>query len=137
MASNLFCLTVFIRYVASQRHTIQVDYISYMDEIASMIGAKPKLLKLLMTDPKLGLNVIFGPATSYQYRLGGPGKWAGARQTILSQWDRVALPMQTRPCNAPKLKSARMWPLVLFGAAVAVGSYVHMSRKKVQLPAQG
>lgn len=99
-----------------------------MDEIASMIGAKPQILKLLVTDPKLGLNVIFGPATSYQYRLGGPGKWAGARQAILTQWDRVALPMQTRLSNAPKIKSPRMWPLVLFGAAVAVGSYVHRSR---------
>lgn len=105
-----------------------------MDEIASMIGAKPKILKLLVTDPKLGLNVIFGPATSYQYRLGGPGKWAGARQAILTQWDRVVLPMQTRPCNTPR--SVRMWPLVLLGAAVGVGSYVYSSRKKVQLPAQ-
>lgn len=93
-----------------------------MDEIASMIGAKPKILKLLVTDPKLGLNVIFGPATSYQYRLRGPGKWAGARQAILTQWDRVALPMQTRPCNAPKLKSARMWPLFLLGVAGGVGA---------------
>ncbi|XP_075895643.1 flavin-containing monooxygenase 5-like [Nelusetta ayraudi] len=125
------------RYVASQRHTIQVDYISYMDDIASMMGAKPNILKLLATDPRLGLNVIFGPATSYQYRLGGPGKWAGARQAILTQWDRVALPMQTRRCNSPRLKSARMWPLVLLGAAVGLGSYVNRIRIKAQLPEQG
>lgn len=102
-----------------------------------MIGAKPNILKLLVTDPRLGLNVVFGPATSYQYRLGGPGKWAGARQAILTQWDRVALPMQTRPSSAPKLKSARMWPLVLLGAAVGMGSYVNRSRIKMQLPGQG
>uniref|UniRef100_A0A3Q0S8P1 Flavin-containing monooxygenase n=1 Tax=Amphilophus citrinellus TaxID=61819 RepID=A0A3Q0S8P1_AMPCI len=99
------------RYVTSQRHTIQVDYINYMDEIAELLGVRPNILRLLLTDPRLGLNVMFGPCTPYQFRLKGPGKWAGARQAILTQWERIAQPMQTRPCDEPKPK---MWSHTIF-----------------------
>ncbi|NXW64745.1 FMO5 monooxygenase, partial [Eurystomus gularis] len=78
-----------LRYVRSQRHTIQVDYIPYMDELASQVGVKPNLLTLFLTDPKLALEVTFGPCTPYQYRLRGPGRWAGAREAILPQWQRI------------------------------------------------
>ncbi|XP_068096027.1 flavin-containing monooxygenase 5-like [Hyperolius riggenbachi] len=84
------------RYVCSQRHTIQVDYVDYMDEIAELLGVKPNLLKLLCTDPKLAWHVTFGPCTPYQYRLTGPGKWEKARKTILTQWDRALKPTRTR-----------------------------------------
>ena len=30
------------RYVKSERHTIQVDYITYCDEIADIIGCSPR-----------------------------------------------------------------------------------------------
>ena len=33
------------RYVESTRHTIQVDWIPYMDEIAEQVGCKPDLGK--------------------------------------------------------------------------------------------
>ncbi|XP_069050479.1 dimethylaniline monooxygenase [N-oxide-forming] 5 isoform X1 [Lepisosteus oculatus] len=84
------------RYVASQRHTIQVDYMSYMDEVAAQIGARPSLMGLLLRDPCLGLSVLLGPCTPYQYRLSGPGQWAGARSAILTQWERVEEPLRTR-----------------------------------------
>lgn len=140
----------FFRYVTSQRHTIQVDYIDYMDEIANLVGVRPGYLKLLLTDPKLGLSVTFGACTPYQYRLRGPGKWAGARQAILTQWDRVAHPMQTRPSNEPESRRSFMWPLILLGATVGVASYVNrnnlpaflqypttlLDKIKVYLPAQ-
>ena len=29
------------RYVKSQRHTIQVDYVPFMDELAEHVGCKP------------------------------------------------------------------------------------------------
>ncbi|NXK65982.1 FMO5 monooxygenase, partial [Sylvietta virens] len=48
------------RYVKSQRHTIQVDYIPYMDELACQLGVKPNLLTLFLTDPKLAMEVAFG-----------------------------------------------------------------------------
>ena len=33
------------RYVQTQRHTIQVDYIDYMDELATLNGCLPDLRK--------------------------------------------------------------------------------------------
>ncbi|XP_015253468.1 PREDICTED: dimethylaniline monooxygenase [N-oxide-forming] 5-like [Cyprinodon variegatus] len=114
-------------YVRSQRHTIQVDYVNYMDEIADQVGVRPRISRLLLTDPRLGLNLLFGPCTPYQYRLRGPGKWAGARQAILTQWERVAQPMQTRPCNEPEPQRWRMWPLLLSSAALGLAAFCHRS----------
>ncbi|KAM4641597.1 flavin-containing monooxygenase 5-like isoform 1-T3 [Discoglossus pictus] len=84
------------RYVASPRHTIQVDYAAYMDELATLAGVKPNLLRLFLKDPRLGCQVLFGPCTPYQYRLMGPGKWDGARNAILTQWSRIIKPTKTR-----------------------------------------
>ncbi|XP_074078097.1 dimethylaniline monooxygenase [N-oxide-forming] 4-like [Macrotis lagotis] len=72
------------------------DYITILDELAVCIGAKPSILSLFLKDPRLGKEVLFGPCTSYQYRLTGPGKWDGARNAILTQWDRTLKPLQTR-----------------------------------------
>ncbi|XP_029005114.1 flavin-containing monooxygenase 5-like [Betta splendens] len=113
------------RYVASQRHTIQVDFVSYMDEIAELVGVRPNIPRLLLSDPRLGLNVLFGPCTPYQYRLRGPGKWAGAREAILTQWERVVQPMQTRPCDEPKPKRSFTWLLLLSAACVGLAAYVY------------
>lgn len=120
---------VLCRYVSSQRHTIQVDYISYMDEIAKLVGVMPRILRLLLSDPRMAWNVVFGPCTPYQYRLRGPGKWAGARQAILSQMDRVIQPMQTRPFNEPKSKRSLKWPVIL--AAATLGLAVFVNRNSV------
>ncbi|KAM4629450.1 flavin-containing monooxygenase 5-like [Polymixia lowei] len=111
------------RYVTSQRHTIQVDYVPYMDEIAELVGNQPSILRLLLTDPRLAMSVMLGPCTPYQYRLRGPGKWAGARQAILTQWERVAQPMMTRPSDQPKTKCSFMLPLVLLATAVGLATY--------------
>ncbi|XP_028259363.1 dimethylaniline monooxygenase [N-oxide-forming] 5-like [Parambassis ranga] len=113
------------RYVSSQRHTIQVDYVSYMDEIAELVGVRPNISRMLLTDPRLGLNVLFGPCTPYQYRLRGPGKWPRARQAILTQWERVTQPMQTRQRNEPESKTSFKWPLVLSAAAVGLAAYIN------------
>ncbi|XP_047231874.1 flavin-containing monooxygenase 5-like [Girardinichthys multiradiatus] len=113
------------RYVSSQRHTIQVDYINYMDEIADLLGVRPRISRLLLTDTRLGLNLLLGPCTPYQYRLRGPGKWAGARQAIFTQWDRVAQPMQTRPCNEPEPLRSLKWPLLLSAAVAGLTAYYY------------
>ncbi|XP_069718522.1 flavin-containing monooxygenase 5-like isoform X2 [Phaenicophaeus curvirostris] len=104
------------RYVKSQRHTIQVDFIPYMDELASQIGVKPNLLRLLLTDPRLALEVFFGPCTPYQYRLQGPGKWAGAREAILSQRQRIIKPLQTRHVEECPMDPAMPLVFKLVGA---------------------
>jgi dimethylaniline monooxygenase (N-oxide forming) len=33
------------RYYASQRHTIQVDYVTFMDELAELVGCRPDFCK--------------------------------------------------------------------------------------------
>ncbi|KAL4634954.1 dimethylaniline monooxygenase N-oxide-forming 5-like [Arapaima gigas] len=109
------------RYVASARHTIQVDYTPYMDEVANQFGVQPNILRLLLTDPRLGFSVLFGPCTPYQYRLRGPGKWAGARNAILTLWDRVNQPMKTRV--VPKPQKSRLPMMIALSAILAVAVY--------------
>ncbi|KAL1241844.1 Flavin-containing monooxygenase [Trichinella spiralis] len=92
------------RYVRSQRHTIQVDYVPYLDEISQMIGTKPNLWKYWRTDPKLAFKLLFGPCVPYQYRLEGPHAWHGARDAILNVWDRIRYPTQTRQITASPFK---------------------------------
>ncbi|XP_030228586.1 dimethylaniline monooxygenase [N-oxide-forming] 5 [Gadus morhua] len=111
------------RYVSSPRHTIQVDFVDYMDEVADQFGVRPSILRLFLTDPRVALSVLFGPSTPYQYRLRGPGKWAGARQAILTQWDRVIQPMMTNGCNHPEPKRSVLVPLALLATALGVASY--------------
>uniref|UniRef100_A0A8C3SKU9 Flavin-containing monooxygenase n=1 Tax=Chelydra serpentina TaxID=8475 RepID=A0A8C3SKU9_CHESE len=89
-------MIIYFRYVKSQRHTIQVDYIPYVDELTCLIGVKTNLLSLFLMDPKLAVEVFFGPCTPYQYRLRGPGKWDGARKAILTQRERIIKPLKTR-----------------------------------------
>ncbi|KAM5144847.1 flavin-containing monooxygenase 5-like [Callospermophilus lateralis] len=100
------------RYVKTARHTIQVDHVEYMDEIASLAGVKPSLLLLLLSDPKLAMEVFFGPCTPYQFRLQGPGKWDGARRAILTQRERIIKPLRTRVTSKDSLSSSSGFSLV-------------------------
>ncbi|XP_036377170.1 flavin-containing monooxygenase 5-like [Megalops cyprinoides] len=97
------------RFACSERNPLQVDFIAYMDDLARQFGAWPNFLGLLLRDPRLGLNVLLGPCTPYQYRLCGPGKWAGARQAILTQWERVTRPFKTRVVPEPRPSSLPLY----------------------------
>ncbi len=59
------------RFYVSDRHTIQVDWIPFMDELATIVGVKPNLWKCFITDPKLWKALLFGSCVPYQYRLKG------------------------------------------------------------------
>eukprot|EP00794_Sanderia_malayensis_P016189 gene16189-17816_t len=50
------------------RELMRVTYIGYQDELASMIGVKPNIQKLLLEDPILAYRLICGPSCPYQYR---------------------------------------------------------------------
>jgi len=54
------------------------------------------VVRLLVTDPLLAVEVYFGLTTPYQYRLVGPGAWSGARDAILSARQRILQPLRTR-----------------------------------------
>lgn len=93
------------RYVSSRRHTIQVDYGEYMDELAELIGARPQVLSTLFAgDPALARALFLGPLAPYQYRLTGPHTWPEARKNIMTMWDRVLYPTQ-RPSRSPQSNS--------------------------------
>uniref|UniRef100_G3TPA3 Dimethylaniline monooxygenase [N-oxide-forming] n=1 Tax=Loxodonta africana TaxID=9785 RepID=G3TPA3_LOXAF len=80
---------------------LQADYIRYMDELLTFINAKPNLFSMLLMDPHLALTIFFGPCSSYQFRLTGPGKWEGARNAIMTQWDRTFKATKTRIVQKP------------------------------------
>ncbi|KAL1481895.1 hypothetical protein MTO96_015211 [Rhipicephalus appendiculatus] len=92
------------RYIPGSRHARQVDWIEYMDEMAELVGCKPRLGRLLLTDPALAWACVFGPCLPYQYRLHGPGPWPRARQQILDFWENYRLGLETRklPWLKPK-----------------------------------
>ena len=109
------------RYLNSPRDARRVQYVDYMDEIASEIAVKPNLFSLFLWDPKLALELFLGPCTSYQYRLQGPGKWAGAREAILTQREWIIKPLRTRtlicaqaPCCVPLWLKSICVALLLF-----------------------
>ncbi|KAM5147794.1 flavin-containing monooxygenase 5-like [Mantella aurantiaca] len=112
------------RYVASHRHTIQVDYVEYMDELATLLGVKPDLLHLFTTDPKLGFQVLFGPCTPYQFRLMGPGKWNGARNAIMTQWNRIIMPTKTRTLKKSTKDTSLPIMLIVGGVLIMLAIFV-------------
>lgn len=81
------------RYLPNDKTSVRVDFVQYCDEIASEIGAKPNLWKLLFTDFLLFWKLMFGPCVSYQYRLEGPHKWEGARDAIMTVDERLHFPL--------------------------------------------
>ncbi|KHJ78750.1 Flavin-binding monooxygenase-like protein [Oesophagostomum dentatum] len=88
------------RYVNSPRHTIQVDFISYMEELAELVGCRPKMKELFLSDPLLAIQVYFGPYVPYIFRLQGPHPWSGARQAIMSVDERVFKATNTAPYSS-------------------------------------
>lgn len=61
-----------------------VDYGSYMEDLARMIGCRPRMWHLLFTSPRLWLHVMFGPMQGSQYRLYGPRKKHALAKSIIT-----------------------------------------------------
>ncbi|NXD08497.1 FMO1 monooxygenase, partial [Nothocercus nigrocapillus] len=116
----IFCNS--LRFGLLFDEVLKTDCLVYSDELASFIGAKPSVLALLFRDPKLAFTIFFGPCTPYQFRLQGPGHWDGARQAILTQWDRTLKPTRTRVTSG----SSSVWPSLLsvFGFLLLVVAVV-------------
>ena len=91
------------RYYESERHTIQVDWVPFMDELAREIDVYPPLWKYLFIDFRLFVALVFGANASYQYRLIGPGAWSGAREAMLTIQDRIDAALDT---NKQRIKSS-------------------------------
>lgn len=109
-----------IRFGESQSQILQTNYIDYLDELAREMGAKPDIFSFLLKDPKLAVNLCFGPCNSYQYRLVGPGRWKGARNAIFTQKQRILKPLKTRALKAPSGLPVALLLKILGLLAVAV-----------------
>jgi len=78
------------RYVISLRHTIQVDFIEFMDELGDMMGCTARPLKtFFLESPTLAWRMIFGQVSPYQYRIFGPHPWPAAVQAALGVNERA------------------------------------------------
>uniref|UniRef100_A0A914DFC5 Flavin-containing monooxygenase n=1 Tax=Acrobeloides nanus TaxID=290746 RepID=A0A914DFC5_9BILA len=100
------------RYVHSRRHTIQIDIVPYLDELALLMGAYPHLKDYIFSDPVLAYHILFGPGTAYKYRLNGPKPWDGARDAILTTQYRVDKgfnPFKKEYAFSKEKKSATGW----------------------------
>uniref|UniRef100_A0A8C9VVL5 Flavin-containing monooxygenase n=1 Tax=Scleropages formosus TaxID=113540 RepID=A0A8C9VVL5_SCLFO len=120
---------IFPRYPCPKHADLQLEYIPYMDELANELGVRPNILRLLLTDPRLGFSVLFGPCTPYQFRLRGPGKWAGARNAILTVWDRVSKPMMTRV--VPEPRPSRLPKLLVLSTLLVAAIYAGKRHSKL------
>ncbi|NWQ67600.1 FMO4 monooxygenase, partial [Neopipo cinnamomea] len=104
----------------SERENLKMSFISYTDEIAACAGVKPSVLRLFLTDPWLALAIFFGPCTPYQYRLVGRGAWSGARDAILTQWQRTLKPLRTRVVDEYSNRSSGWCWMCLLALPVAL-----------------
>lgn len=117
--------TMHRHFRCSERNPLHVDYFTYMDTLAREIGILPNKLWLFLKDPRLALEVFLGPCTPYQYRLTGPGQWSGARQAILTQWDRILKPFQSRVAPKAETKASSKLGLVMMGSAALLCWYLY------------
>ncbi|XP_026160380.1 dimethylaniline monooxygenase [N-oxide-forming] 5-like [Mastacembelus armatus] len=107
-------------YATSERNPIQVHYTPYIDSVAELVGVRPNIPWLFLTDTRLAFKVLLGPCTPYQYRLTGPGHWAGARDAILTQWERVFQPFKTRVVPEPDSRSSSTSTIILILSSAAL-----------------
>ncbi len=81
------------------------------------------LFLFLLMDPKVTLQVLLSPCTSYLYSLTGPGQWAGTRHTILTQWEGVIQPFRTRLVPETETRPSLRWSnIVIFSLPLLLPS---------------
>ena len=73
-------------------------------------------VKLMFTDFSLAIQCYCGPLTPYQYRLQGPGKWEGAREAIMTSWERALFPYR----NDNKIQTIRKPSRSIFTVGLSV-----------------
>jgi hypothetical protein len=78
-----------------------------MDEYAEEIGVEPRIGDYFFTDFLFFMQLYFGPAYPYMYRLRGPHAWTGARDAILTARERIILPLHQRPVRMREVSGSR------------------------------
>jgi dimethylaniline monooxygenase (N-oxide forming) len=108
------------RFVRSTRHTLEVDYLPYMDSLAQLLDCVPRPQDFLLSDPRLAQALLFGPNVSYVYRLRGKHRWGGARQAILGVGQRTEKCLSGRRPEAQGEDHTRLLLLVVAIVALAL-----------------
>ena len=114
------------RYITSERHTIQVDYITYCDEIAEFLGCKPDFWTLFWQDPEVTAvpptaRLPLPGLTEFDAPPRPPTAGLCAVQLANAVWSKGAVPSQYR------LLGPKAWP----GARDAVLGAEDRLRKSV------
>jgi dimethylaniline monooxygenase (N-oxide forming) len=67
-----------------------------MDELARLVGCRPRLLRHFVHSPSLTSRLLFHGLVPYQFRLEGPQRWEGARHAIKDMERRMVENTRTR-----------------------------------------
>ena len=100
------------RFVTSQRHTLQVDLIPYMDEVAEQIGCKPDISKYIANNKKSrtsgtegGTRVRNSPNTPELLRCANKNKRVHPTHYIVNRLLKCSIAfLIVRPLSLNKLK---------------------------------
>ena len=103
--------------------SLQVQYVDYMDELAQLVGCKPRLLKRLLTDPQLGSRLLFQGLVPYQFRLDGPHAWSGARDAIMGMERRMVENTRRKPLEGKQQKEKTKKAKKTLGLWRAIGGF--------------
>ena len=92
----------------------KVYYIPYCNSIADIIGCKPRLGQMILSDPLLALRCYFGPCSPPQYRLTGPEAWGGARRAIMEIQEKNVAQMKKKVTQKSNSKFFLIIMLAMF-----------------------
>ena len=76
---------------AAARVSTLVDYLPHVSDVASLLGASPPYLKMLLTDPGLLLKIMFGPASVAQFRLRGFDAKPGVAMSTINSYPPIPM----------------------------------------------
>jgi len=108
--------------------------LEYQEDLASLIGCRPPLLRLFFSDHRLCWRLIFGPCHPASYRLVGPGCWRGARNAIFSAINNTENSTRTRIAAATSTSAvmvggwSRWWPWFALLLVLVLGSLLMRRR---------
>lgn len=61
-------------------HPLRIQFPRYMEELAGLMGVRPRLLR----HARLLRHLLLGPLFAVRYRLDGPGRWEEAEEALLT-----------------------------------------------------
>lgn len=122
------------RFGESSRVYVHVDFMTYLEDLASEFGVCPSMVKLLLSDFQLFVTCAFGAYLPYRFRLCGPHRWNKAKQAIMEAGQRMRAPLQGKKAfgNKAKTSSTRLYFLACFAITLGyVARYNLASRERI------